>query len=602
MKWLIRGVIGLVGLLLVGGFALSFVSLNDFKPEIESAVKEATGRKLVIAGDLNMGFSLVPTLVATDVRFSNAAGAKGPHMVTAQLLRVKFDLLSLLGDKPNILGVALKDADIWIETDRAGVGNWNLSSGKKPSPAVVLEETKAQANQLSDVPPLWVRNVVVHYFDGVTRHLTEVTLSELNAEPRGARIDLSMVGELNADAVVFSALIGQEGETFSAQNLSLSYNGLDISGSVTGRNSAPGRPARLTGTLDVETLDVGSFLAEVASVEEAVEGAAATTELFSSDPLPFDLLEIADADLTVNIGQLSYQNFELSSLAVPVSLAKGRLEVPLTAAYAGKDLSLVFKARGGDNAGVDIKFDAPEFDLGRFLDEADVTNLIEGRAWVAVDLKGSGHSLKEIVGSLNGSTNVVGGRGTIGTKAIELIATDLVWALVPKGSKDDGKAQMTCSLTAMEFKQGVGELTAFALVTDRMRTAGKGDLNFKDETINMSLYPSPNDPSLLSLSTTIRVTGAMGDPRIYPDTGALLVDIATAVGAGVFTGGIGAILPMISLDSFDSKSASACAEVVARSGHGSGGMTGIVKDMKGGVGSVIGGAVEGVGDIIASPF
>lgn len=601
MKWFIRGVIGLVGLLLVGGFALSFVSLNDFKPEIESAVEDATGRKLVITGDLNMGFSLVPTLVATDVRFSNAAGAKGPHMVTAQLLRVKFDLLSLLGDKPNILGVALKDADIWIETNRAGVGNWNFDNGKKTSPAVVAEETNAQTNQLSDVPPLWARNVVVHYFDGVTQHLTEVTLSELNAEPRGARIDLSMVGELNADAVVFSALIGQEGETFSAQNLSLSYNGLDISGSVTGHNSAPGRRARLTGTLDIETLDVGSFLAEAVSVEEVVEGEG-TTELFSSDPLPFDLLELADAELTVNIGQLSYQNFELSSLAVPVSLSKGRLEVPLTAAYAGKDLSLVFKARGGENAGVDVKFDAPEFDLGRFLDEADVTNLIEGRAWVAVDLKGSGHSLKEIVGSLNGSTNVVGGRGTIGTKAIELIATDLVWALVPKGSKDDGKAQMTCSLTAMEFKQGVGEFTAFALVTDRMRTSGKGELNFKDETVNMSLYPSPNDPSLLSLSTTIRVTGAMGDPRIYPDTGALLVDIATAVGAGVFTGGIGAILPMISLDSFDAKSTSACAEVVARSGHGSGGMTGIVKDMKSGVGSVVGGAVEGVGDIIASPF
>ena len=54
MKWVIRGVIGLVGILLIGGFALSLVSLNDFKPEIESAVEEATGRKLVIAGDLNM--------------------------------------------------------------------------------------------------------------------------------------------------------------------------------------------------------------------------------------------------------------------------------------------------------------------------------------------------------------------------------------------------------------------------------------------------------------------------------------------------------------------------------------------------------------------
>ena len=80
------------------------------------------------------------------------------------------------------------------------------------------------------------------------------------------------------------------------------------------------------------------------------------------------------------------------------------------------------------------------------------------------------------------------------------------------------------------------------------------------------------------------------------------MDIATAVGAGVFTGGIGAILPMISLDSFDAESASACAQVVAKSGHGSGGVTGVVKDVTGGVGDVVGGAVEGVGAIIASPF
>ena len=49
MKWVIRGAIGLIGIFLIGGFALSFVSLNDFKSEIESAVEDATGRKLVIA-------------------------------------------------------------------------------------------------------------------------------------------------------------------------------------------------------------------------------------------------------------------------------------------------------------------------------------------------------------------------------------------------------------------------------------------------------------------------------------------------------------------------------------------------------------------------
>lgn len=600
MKWVIRGAIGLVGILLIGGFALSFVSLNDFKSEIESAVEDATGRKLVIAGDLSMGFSLVPTLVATQISFSNTVGGKGPHMVQADLLRVKVSLLSLLGERPEILGVALKDADIWIETNDSGVGNWVFKPNATDEPIVDVDQTADEQEALSQVPPLWVRNVVVHYYDGRTKNLTEMALNELSAESRGAGIDLSLVGELNAEAVQFSALIGQDGEAFSAQKLEVSYRGLEITGDVEGRAGTVQQRLHLTGTLSIDTLDLDTLLGDKGAPDG--ETGEQKNDLFSSEPLPFDLLEIANADLTLNIGMLSFQQFELASLVVPVTLANGRLDVPLTASYAGEDLSVVFKARGGQQAGVDVKIRAPEFDLGRFLGEAQVTDLVEGHASVAVNLQGRGNSLKKIAGSLTGTTNVVGGRGTIGTKAIELIATDLVWALVPKGGNDDGKAQMTCSLSALEFKQGVGHFTAFALVTDRMRTSGEGTLNFKNETIDLSLYPAPNDPSLLSLSTTIRVKGALSDPSIYPDTGALLVDIATAVGAGVFTGGIGAILPLISLDSFDSESATACADVVAKSGHGSGGVTGVVKDVTGGVGDVIGGAVEGVGDILTSPF
>ena len=600
MKWVIRGAIGLVGILLIGGFALSFVSLNDFKSEIESAVEDATGRKLVIAGDLTMGVSLVPTLVATQISFSNAVGGKGPHMVRADLLRVKVSLLSLLGDRPKILGVALKDADIWIETNDAGVGNWVFRPNAKQDPTAGVDQAAGAPEALAQVPPLWVRNVVVHYYNGRNKNLTEVTLKELSAEPRGGQIDLSLVGELNSEAVQVSALIGQDGGAFSAQKLAVSYRGIEISGDVAGRAGTARQRPHLTGTLSIDRLDVDALLGDTGGADGATGEQAG--EFFSSEPLPFDLLEIANADLTLNIGMLSFQQFELASLVVPVTLANGQLDVPLSASYAGEDLSVVFNARGGPQAGIGIKIDAPKFDLGRFLNEARITDLIEGRASVAVDLHGKGNSLKKIAGSLTGTTNVVGGRGAIGTKAIELIATDLVWALVPKGGDDDGKAQMTCSLNTLEFKQGVGRFTAFALVTSRMRTSGEGTLDFKNETIDLSLYPAPNDPSLLSLSTTIRVKGALSDPSIYPDTGALLVDIATAVGAGVFTGGIGAILPLISLDSFDSESATACADVVAKSGHGSGGVTGVVKDVTGGVGDVIGGVVEGVGDILTSPF
>ena len=88
---------------------------------------------------------------------------------------------------------------------------------------------------------------------------------------------------------------------------------------------------------------------------------------------------------------------------------------------------------------------------------------------------------------------------------------------------------------------------------------------------------------------------------MLPDTGALLADIAVAVGAGALTGGIGALLPLVSAQSFDADEASACLEVIAvgaRPGSGSSEETSVLEDVGEGAGSI----VEGVGDILTSPF
>jgi len=55
------------------------------------------------------------------------------------------------------------------------------------------------------------------------------------------------------------------------------------------------------GTLDIETLDVDSFLSQ-SDPEDAKKSEKKTDELFSSERFPFDRLEIANADLIANIG------------------------------------------------------------------------------------------------------------------------------------------------------------------------------------------------------------------------------------------------------------------------------------------------------------
>jgi uncharacterized protein involved in outer membrane biogenesis len=51
---------------------LSTYDYNKFKPFIAKVVEDATGRKLTLAGDIDLEVDLSPTLVVEDVSFQNA--------------------------------------------------------------------------------------------------------------------------------------------------------------------------------------------------------------------------------------------------------------------------------------------------------------------------------------------------------------------------------------------------------------------------------------------------------------------------------------------------------------------------------------------------
>ena len=72
------------------------VDLNDYKPEIEAAVKDKTGRTLLIEGDLNV--SVFPWLgISTGkISLSNAPGFAEQHFALIGESDIKVKLMPLL--------------------------------------------------------------------------------------------------------------------------------------------------------------------------------------------------------------------------------------------------------------------------------------------------------------------------------------------------------------------------------------------------------------------------------------------------------------------------------------------------------------------------
>ena len=129
--------LGAVLLGVVAGLALLVATLrpDSLKPRIINAVRDATGRELTLAGPLHLSWSLIPTLVADDVRLANPPDLSRPDMLTAARVEARVALLPLLSRRVELRRVLLVQPDLLLEADATGRPNWRLDRASRPAPA-----------------------------------------------------------------------------------------------------------------------------------------------------------------------------------------------------------------------------------------------------------------------------------------------------------------------------------------------------------------------------------------------------------------------------------------------------------------------------------
>jgi len=575
----------LVGVL----FGLTFLDVNAYRTEIASLAEQRTGRTLELAGPLQLGFSLTPTIVARDVRFGNAPWGSDPTMFAADRVAVRLSLSSLLSGNIGVTRLDVRGATLLLETGSEGKGNWvldGLASDGEPSDAETQTST-------AGLPRVVLEDVHVTYKSGRRGDATDVDLTRADIEPRGEGIAIGLFGDLDSNPASASALIIGDERSFRVDDLKLAYGDIELTGTLSGSRGSATSPITIDGELSANDIDLGVF-GDAPSDEPPQEG------LFRKTPLPFSALGVLNGEVDVAVDRLIYADLEFTDFQTALTLKDGSLSALIFTTYGERRIEANVSAANTRPPRASITLSAPGFDIGTFLEEVGATDLIEVDGHIGLDLSASGRSLAEIASNLDGKIDIATGRGNIHSSVFEWIAKDLIWALIPKGG-ESGVADLTCFIGEIDFNNGIGDVSAFALVTSEMRTSGSGTINLREETIDMRLNPRPNDPGLLSLATPVNISGSLTSPSVLPDTGALLGDIAVAVGAGALTGGIGALLPLVSAQSFDADEASACLEVIAagaRPGSGSSEETSVLEDVGEGAGSI----VEGVGDILTSPF
>ncbi|MFN4231071.1 AsmA family protein [Parvibaculum sp.] len=575
MRKFLRFVVVLVLLFAGALYALTFVDLGRFAPQIEAAAKEATGRTLEIEGPLHIGFSLVPTVVAEDVSFSNADWGTKPQMLTAEKLALQVALLPLLSSSLDVRSVTIEGADIFLETDRKGRGNWEFGDAPAPQP----QEEEGGSMSLANVPEVNISNFHLAYRDGETGQVSEASFKEVTLASKGGGFHAVIDGEVNGSPVSFASDIEGNTEKAALKGATLTVAGTSVGGDLA--LDMTGKP-RLTGELSSEAFDVTPFLKG--------EGGGSGGPVFSKEPLPLDALTVADADLTFALGELRYGNVVLTDLKLPVKIDGGKLTAPLTAQYRGTPVKLSLNANGAKGS-IGIDANAANFDLGKLLADLDVTTMLNARADFGAKLNGQGKSLHAIAASLGGQTNLVIGRGTINSRAFAIVSDDLVNVLIPNGESGD-TAQLVCAISRFDFSGGAGKASALALETDSLITTGSGTVDLGKERIDLLFKPKPKQASLVSLAFPVRLSGPLTSPTAGLDRTGVVTGVATAVGGAALTGGVGALLPLMSAGSDSVASGGDCGGAAAAAKESSG--------IVGTVGGAAEGAAKSVGDTLES--
>jgi len=138
-RWIRIGliVIAVVGTIVaVLGSVPGLVNVEAYKPGLIQAVREATGRELVIDGPMRLRMFPVPGIGAGTVRFANAVGGKGAQMIDVRWVSVRPDWGALLRGKVAVGTLTLYQPTIVLETDADGVPNWEFKPGGNANQAI----------------------------------------------------------------------------------------------------------------------------------------------------------------------------------------------------------------------------------------------------------------------------------------------------------------------------------------------------------------------------------------------------------------------------------------------------------------------------------
>ena len=267
-----QALIGLIVLVvvLVGAALIAprFIDWNRFRPNVIAAVAQATGREMVIDGDLSLALLPAPSLSVRAVRLANVPGASTADLLRLKALEIKVALVPLAAGRLQVESVRLVDPELFLEMLPDGRGNWRLAEASELSSQQTPAERRSDDRATWSLEDVRVENASVVFRNRASG--TEERISKLFAvaSASSSKGPLAASGTLSVRGVplAFDARIG----TFAGngavpiRRLELGLQDGSARFAFTGRLVDDHTERKLTGKLSLEADNLAGLLGRLA--------------------------------------------------------------------------------------------------------------------------------------------------------------------------------------------------------------------------------------------------------------------------------------------------------------------------------------------------
>ncbi len=245
--------------------------------------------------------------------------------------------------------------------------------------------------------------------------------------------------------------------------------------------------------------------------------------LLSEDPINFEWLQRADADVEISVGTLQLTVERFRDVKLNARLADGRLDVHRLAMAGSRggtgSGSLALEPVGaGYRANVVLKIDGVRFEVAG----VDLPNAAsEPPVDFDMKLQAQGTSPHGFASSANGSIQIVVGKGVLDNRVLDLISQDFLLTLLNAFNpfaKNETATELQCAIALFTFDNGLMTLEPMAMQSDKMTMLGKGRIDLGTEKLNLEWITKPRKGIGLSASMItnpyIKLGGTLAKPAI----------------------------------------------------------------------------------------